>query len=93
MWLTDEELYLDYCKEMGYPPAEGEMRDTLVSMVTIIREAEPRLNSGVHLCDYYVQSNDEGKMPDDYFNEGRKKPLSLMSPKERAERRKKRRKE
>jgi hypothetical protein len=69
---TDDNILDEYQKEMERPLVPpGPIRDCLLKMVSKIREHEPKINSGIHLCDYMMICDDDEGMEEyygkDYF--------------------------
>jgi hypothetical protein len=69
---SDEEVWLEYMKAMGHNPnaIALELRPVVIGMVTSCRRDEPRINSGLHLCDYINICDDDDTFESfygDYF--------------------------
>ncbi len=73
MLKTDEQILKEYLKETETPVPNDEILKFMELMVHKIREAEPRINSGIHLVDYMSICDDDDDMDSfygpDYFKE------------------------
>ena len=80
--LSDEDVLDQFLALMGEKPAVGFMRTILVRFVAGARQHEPRINSGVHLCDYCMVCDEDDTMETfygrDYFDRG--KPTTAEEP-------------